>query len=419
MNGGSSSQLCHKTGRYTLYSSFGVSSIFLQIYTNSSQKHQHNWTYYLSSSVLVGRLREWISWLYRFENRSPIRWWFFPNPSQKIFATSIWIISPNSDENKKYLKPPLSHTLLILQIPTSKSLVSWFTTDSDAGAGGGTGVETLACIRNVAERGWGRYVLGSHGVLSIVLTGLLHIFSTSSCRFLPNGNEFLPKKEPPNGHFSTTRFGKKQIHAANTQRPATLVWSPGWIVLFGSIPQQHLYCSQSWRYRKGFVVVFFWTWGNWVFQFFTIERSDSNLDHLPSFGKKTPSDYVSKHDLVMDDKMRYKISGTTNKRHIESTKINLTFFRQDCIPGWLVLANCGDLVTLENLYKWTNEVRGPCRWYNAYHWPSGPKLFFSCIQFVLHLGCHFSYMAGMLFFHPFSMPLTRWLSTVTVPTNQM
>ena len=78
MNGASSSQLCHKTGRYTLCSSFGVSSIFLQIYTNSSQKHQHNWTYYLSLLKIA-----WIFWLYRFENPSPIRWWFFPNPSQK------------------------------------------------------------------------------------------------------------------------------------------------------------------------------------------------------------------------------------------------------------------------------------------------------------------------------------------------
>ena len=134
---------------------------------------------------------------------------FSPTHLKKIFATSIWIISPNSDENKKYLKPPLSHTLLILQIPTSKSLVSWFTTDSDAGAGGGTGVETLACIRNVAERGWGRYILGSHGVLSIVLTGLLHIFSTSSCRFLPNGNEFLPKKEPPKWTFLNYEIREK------------------------------------------------------------------------------------------------------------------------------------------------------------------------------------------------------------------
>lgn len=111
----------------------------------------------------------------------------------------------------------------------------------------------------------GEIYTGISWCLIIVLPGFLHIFTTSSCRFLPNGNEFLPKKELPNGHFSTTRFGKKQIHAANTQRPATLVWSPGWIVLFGSIPQKHLYCSQSWRYRKGFVVVFFWTWGNWVF----------------------------------------------------------------------------------------------------------------------------------------------------------
>lgn len=30
---------------------------------------------------------------------------FSPTHLKKIFATSIWIISPNSDENKKYLKP--------------------------------------------------------------------------------------------------------------------------------------------------------------------------------------------------------------------------------------------------------------------------------------------------------------------------
>ena len=65
-----------------------------------------------------------------------------------------------------------------------------------------------------------------------------------------------------------------------------------------------------------------------MFQFFTIERSDSNLDHLPSFD-------VLKHDLVMDDKMRYKISGTTNKRHIESTKYQRNMFPAGLHP-WVV-----------------------------------------------------------------------------------
>ena len=76
-------------------------------------------------------------------------------------------------------------------IPTSKSLVSWFTTGSDAGAGG-VWVETLACTPN-AEKGEDTGV----SVSCIVLTGVLHIVTTSSYKFLPNANEFVPKTELP------------------------------------------------------------------------------------------------------------------------------------------------------------------------------------------------------------------------------
>ena len=39
------------------------------------------------------------------QTKSLSSWWFFTNPFEKI-CSSNWIISPDRDENKKYLKPP-------------------------------------------------------------------------------------------------------------------------------------------------------------------------------------------------------------------------------------------------------------------------------------------------------------------------